>query len=447
MKPRRLIPITAFLLLASLLAPGLVRAENKPLSFSVSPMFGGIVYDKKANLKHMPYAQLGLGLNLTRRISLEGAIYYSLTDDKTTDADVNVYGGRLDGVYHLMPDKKLMPYVALGVGNMVYNPVNAKYENKFMADWALGVKYFVTDSIALRAEVRDVISFDPFRGNVAYSLGLTFNFGGKEMAAAMPMAEPVVMKDEPRPMAKDTDGDGVGDDKDECPGTPAGVAVDANGCPRDADGDGVADYIDRCANTPRDVAVDVFGCPKDMDGDGVPDYQDRCPGTKWGIAVDEMGCPKDTDGDGVPDSLDKCPGTPPEIKVDADGCPIPLLEAVTIRLDIKFLFNSFILLPAYDGQVERVANFMKAYPNTTVDIEGHTDSKGPQKYNEWLSQKRAETVRDRLISQFGVSAERLKAIGYGESRPIASNDTEAGRAQNRRVVAVITAVKTVYETK
>jgi outer membrane protein OmpA-like peptidoglycan-associated protein len=123
---------------------------------------------------------------------------------------------------------------------------------------------------------------------------------------------------------KDDDHDGVPNKRDKCPDTPAGVVVDANGCPVDTDGDGVPDYLDRCPDTPKGVAVDANGCPLDTDGDGVPDYLDKCPGTpvEARATVDENGCPKDSDGDGVPDYLDKCPNTPKGVAVDANGCPI-----------------------------------------------------------------------------------------------------------------------------
>ncbi|MBN2398563.1 MAG: thrombospondin type 3 repeat-containing protein, partial [Deltaproteobacteria bacterium] len=121
---------------------------------------------------------------------------------------------------------------------------------------------------------------------------------------------------------RDSDGDGVPNDTDECPDTPEGVKVDERGCPLDSDGDGVPDYLDKCPGTPKGIEVDCDGCPPDSDGDGVPDYLDRCPGTPTGVKVDEWGCPLDTDGDGVPDHLDKCPGTPKGVKVDEWGCPL-----------------------------------------------------------------------------------------------------------------------------
>jgi outer membrane protein OmpA-like peptidoglycan-associated protein len=122
-------------------------------------------------------------------------------------------------------------------------------------------------------------------------------------------------------LPKDADGDSVTDNLDKCPNTPAGTPVDATGCPKDSDGDGVTDLSDKCPNTPAGAAVDATGCPKDSDRDGVADAADKCPNTPAGTAVDANGCPKDSDGDGVTDLQDKCPNTPAGTKVDANGCP------------------------------------------------------------------------------------------------------------------------------
>jgi OmpA-OmpF porin, OOP family len=119
----------------------------------------------------------------------------------------------------------------------------------------------------------------------------------------------------------DTDGDGVPDLRDHCPGTPATLPVDTRGCPLDHDGDGVADPHDQCPNTPPNTPVNAQGCALDGDADGVPDALDRCPNTPQGLEVNAQGCPLDSDSDGVPDARDACPGTPPGIDVDARGCP------------------------------------------------------------------------------------------------------------------------------
>ncbi|MBA3853847.1 MAG: hypothetical protein C0503_05495 [Gemmatimonas sp.] len=123
---------------------------------------------------------------------------------------------------------------------------------------------------------------------------------------------------------KDSDGDGVYDNKDRCDATPAGVRTDAFGCPPDTDADGIADHADRCASTSAGTPVDANGCPRDTDGDGVLDNDDRCANSPAGSPVNASGCPRDSDGDGVIDTADRCASTPAGTRVDANGCPVPL---------------------------------------------------------------------------------------------------------------------------
>lgn len=172
----------------------------------------------------------------------------------------------------------------------------------------------------------------------------------------------------------------------------------------------------------------------DSDGDGVPDDVDQCPGTPAGVAVDAKGCPLDSDGDGVPDYLDECPGTPAGTEVDAKGCPVEQApEKPTLVLnDIHFAFDSSKLSADSQQTLSVVAQRLTANPDVAVRVEGHTDSTGTDAYNQRLSQRRADTVASYLSSQ-GVDSSRLSTVGYGESRPVASNATREGRAQNRRV--------------
>lgn len=152
--------------------------------------------------------------------------------------------------------------------------------------------------------------------------------------------------------------------------------------------------------------------------------------------------PVDSDGDGVYDDKDKCPNTPKGIKVDSSGCPITLTEKVVIDLKVEFEFDKAEIKSVYNEHLQKVANFLAAYPDAEGVIEGHTDSMGSEKYNLKLSQKRADNVRQYLIGNFGVKAERLKAVGYGESRPIADNNTKEGRQRNRRVIGTISTIIT-----
>lgn len=155
----------------------------------------------------------------------------------------------------------------------------------------------------------------------------------------------------------------------------------------------------------------------------------------------------DSDGDGVPDDIDQCPGTPRNYAVDSRGCPRELVKPVSIPLRVLFDTNKSFIKPQYQGEVAKVANFMKQYPTATTVVEGHTDSRGSAKYNQRLSQRRANAVKMALINKYGVNPARVRAVGYGEAKPVATNKTKAGRAQNRRVVAVVSGKKKVIQQR
>ena len=207
--------------------------------------------------------------------------------------------------------------------------------------------------------------------------------------------------------------------------------VDAG--PKDRDGDGVPDDIDRCPDEPG--PAENFGCPwGDRDKDGIPDNLDKCPDVP---GIPELqGCPDvDSDKDGIPDRLDKCPLVP---GVPPDGCPkkYALLVVTKDRIEIKqqvhFASNKAKILPDSDELLNEVADVIKSNPHLEVRIEGHTDSTGSPKRNMKLSQDRADAVKAYLVSQ-GVAADHLAAVGFGPTRPIASNASKKGKSMNRRV--------------
>jgi OOP family OmpA-OmpF porin len=164
--------------------------------------------------------------------------------------------------------------------------------------------------------------------------------------------------------------------------------------------------------------------PMDSDGDGVVDSKDACPDTPRGVTVDSKGCPLDSDGDGVYDYLDKCPATPKGATVDARGC--------WVVKGINFNTGESIIKPVSHRFLDEVAAILINNPALKVEIQGHTDNRGSAAFNQKLSENRANAVLDYLV-QRGVPRNRLAAIGYGFSRPAASNSTPEGRAQNRRV--------------
>ncbi|SED86604.1 OmpA family protein [Pseudomonas anguilliseptica] len=162
----------------------------------------------------------------------------------------------------------------------------------------------------------------------------------------------------------------------------------------------------------------------------------------------------DEDDDGVFDRRDRCPGTPPNTPVHHNGCPIKeyastpaeaepepieMVESVRVELDVKFDFNKSDVKEDSQADIKSLADFMKQYPQTTTTVEGHTDAVGSDAYNQGLSERRANAVRDVLVNQHGIDSGRVSSVGYGESRPVADNDSESGRAINRRVEAEVEA--------
>lgn len=314
----------------------------------------------------------------------------------------------VSALYHPCPESRWNPFLRFGWG--VASGQGAKNFNDFAGVAGLGFEYFVTSFFAVGPAVTyhyDSKTGDSLNETHAIVAGLmgTLSFGGAPSAPKMAKA----------PEA-DTDGDGVLDGKDECPGTPAGAKVDKDGCPVDSDKDGVLDYMDKCPDTPKGTQVDGSGCPpqqvKDSDGDGVADDADRCTDTPKGTPVNSVGCP--------------------QLKPE---------EKVSIQMNILFDSGKAVVKPEFDAEIKKVADFMNNYPEVNAVIEGHTDNVGSEALNVSLSQKRADAVSQYLTSKFGVPASRLSAKGFGPSKPVADNATPAGRAQNRRVVATLEAVK------
>lgn len=253
---------------------------------------------------------------------------------------------------------------------------------------------------------------------------------------------PVSNKGCPIEAPKDRDGDGILDPSDKCIDQPEDMDgfQDEDGCPEpDNDNDGILDGADKCPNEAG--PMQNMGCPiLDKDGDGLNDDKDKCPNEpedKDGFQ-DEDGCPDlDNDADGVPDDRDDCPMDPGP--VDNKGCPRKYsLVAVTkdrieIKKQIKFATGSAKIVGAESEKIlDEVALALKDNAQIKkVRVEGHTDSVGDDSKNLKLSQNRANSVMSALIKR-GVDPGRMEAVGFGETKPIASNSTSAGKAENRR---------------
>lgn len=351
--------------------------------------------------------QFVAGVPFNDNISLEATLFAHLlerTDDSKNDLS---HGLGLDLMFRQASTDQAF-FLLLGGGaireDITHIENVAPYLNFGVG--ALGKLPFsgVLSKLSWRVEAREVLNYNdkgaPGTGVESFTeprinLGLTygFNYAAEEVAA----------------VEADSDADGVTDTADLCPGTPPGSVVDASGCP---------------------------AATGDADGDGVVDTLDQCPGTEAGVTVDATGCPvpaaavnPDEDGDGVPNEADKCPNTPASFKVDPVGC---LVEQTVALQSINFEFDSDALTASAKTILDGMAKSLAVQTEVKVVITGHTDSLGPQSYNLTLSQKRAKAVKTYLIGA-GVAADRLSSEGEGEFNPIADNNSEAGRANNRRV--------------
>jgi len=395
------------LLISAFLLPLPARAEIKAGSVELSPFVGYSFFQDRQNLENGPIFGGRIGYNFTEHFGVEATGQYikSAVDDESlsftrqgqftspiNDVDIAMY--HLDLIYHFMPEAKFNPFVTAGYGAAHYSP---KINNKNMSivDVGVGAKYWVAENVALRVDVRDNMTTDEKIHNVETTLGVVFRFGGKSNAVVAQAAPPV---------PGDSDGDGVSDPNDRCPGTPSGVAVGSDGCPLDGDRDGVADYLDKCSGTPAGVVVDRDGCPVDTDRDGVADYLDKCPGTPAGIAVDKNGCPPAVILAPLP-------------KVE-QGAAVAQPQVIVLSFeDIHFDFDQSTLKPEAKTILKRNILLLKENPQAQIRIAGYTSAAGTEEYNQKLSERRAASVREYLVSEGVIGSERLTMVGYGETRP------------------------------
>ncbi|MDA8124261.1 MAG: OmpA family protein [Deltaproteobacteria bacterium] len=393
---KSVLSIAMLLLLATATAAG---AEVKAGSYSVTPFVGGYLFEGNQDLKHAPVYGLRGGYNFTPNWGVEGVFDYVATKDKVLAGEprVDAYGLGIEGLYHFMPQSRLVPFVALGTGwQRLSGSDGFNDRNRLFVDYGAGLKYFLTDALALRADVRHVLPFNDHNGDLLYTVGLNFAFGGAKKAAPAVMATRAAEPAAPAEVKRDSDGDGIFDDKDRCPDTPRGVTVDENGCPLDSDRDGVPDTLDKCPGTPAVETVDKDGCPP--------------------------------------------PPPPPQVERVAPQAAASVVETAIVEkgrvtLNVEFDTNKTIVKPKYNAVIGELAAVMKKYPDLKIVVEGHTDNVGGAKYNEKLSQRRADAIKKVLTDKFGIEASRLNAKGYGLTKPIASNATKEGRQKNRRVEA------------
>ncbi len=403
------------LALGLLILASAVHASDQPGQFYTGAMGTYIDSDRDRSLRDEiagGQIQFGYALSEYFNLELDGQL---LDINGSPGADLKQKAISFDVLNVHNRDGTFSPYLLGGIGW-----VNSEFQGgvdddnlQLKAGFGLLSDLF-SDRLSLRTEV--LIRWEDARGgdfrDLLVNAGLQYAFGNA------------------RTRTVDSDSDGVEDAGDRCPGTPVGEAVDNRGCEFDADGDGVVNGRDSCPDTLRGAVVDSRGCAVDGDGDGVPDGIDQCKGTPRGATVGPDGCELDSDGDGVVDRLDRCPGTPAGVATDVKGCEI---KAAINLPDVNFGTNSDSLLLSGKGTLDDAAATLRKNPKIVVEIGGHTDSQGAAEYNLSLSERRAKTVQAYLAGK-GIDIKRLKYRGYGETQPIASNESAAGRAENRRVV-------------
>ncbi|HVL01710.1 MAG TPA: OmpA family protein [Dongiaceae bacterium] len=358
---RAMLPLSLMLLASPALA------DSKVGQISINPFAGYTVPDSKRELNDAP--TYGISGEYRTSPNWATSLFYHETGTEPEGVpgysdsayDFKKYG--LNVLYYFMPEAKLQPYAVLGAANAEHEA-----DNETNLNLGAGIRYYFTNNFSVNGEVIGSHSTDDDLDDGLASIGVAYAFGGK---------------------------------KEEAKAAPAAAVVAA---------------------------------PTDSDGDGVLDPSDQCPGTPAGVPVDAVGCPLDSDKDGVTDNLDQCPGTPAGTAVDETGCRFKKESA---ELKIQFPTNSATIAEQYQPEIKKLADFLVKYPAVAINIEGHTDAQGSNEFNKKLSQQRAESVKGQLVTRYGISANRINPIGYGEEKPLASNDTANGRQQNRRVVAVI----------
>ena len=382
--------------------------------------------------------EFGYTHNFTDRFFVDVPVKIGLGNRKS-DYNFRVFGLDVHANYHLRAfDKRLRPYVLAGAGFVMENfdSTNVQFPVGFGLDFRLAPRAYLN----WQSEVRFSTSED--KNNFNHGIGFRYMFGTTEEVVLPPPppadfdGDGIVDSLDRCPTipgipafqgCPDTDGDGIPDLEDECPEYP-GLAQ-FNGCP-DSDGDGVPDNDDECPNIPG--PVENNGCPySDRDDDGIIDMNDECPDVPG--EAEFNGCP-DTDGDGLPDKDDLCPNTPGPIS--NQGCPEIQQEHREVLefavQAVEFEHSSSRLRSDSYGVLNQIVEILNEYPDYRLEISGHTDNTGADDFNQNLSEQRAKACFDYLASQ-GVPPRRLSYVGYGESRPIATNDTREGRQLNRRV--------------
>jgi OmpA-OmpF porin, OOP family len=361
-KMKKIISLFAVLMLMVIATTG--YAQVRAGSVNITPTIGMYAFEGNEDMnKMLPTGGLRLGYNINKYIGIEGYAQYGQTEVNSWvgTPKVGVFNYGIEGIFNLLPNGKLVPFLAIGVGGVSYSGVDFDknaYEmttdskkDKLTADYGYGVKYFLSDAFALRFDIRHVMPFDKMHSNMLISLGLNMAFGGAKPAPvySAPAPEPEPVMEQAKPQAE-----------------------------------------------------------------AAPVVEEKPIETAAPVAVVEEVKPQ------------------PQTRVAQE-----IAEKGRATLEVLFDTNKATIKKNYAKDVDHLADVMKQNPDLNVTIEGHTDNVGKAAYNKKLSQKRADAVKKYMVTKGGIDAKRLKAVGYGLEKPVASNKTKAGRTKNRRVEAAV----------
>jgi hypothetical protein len=422
-------------------------------SMAISPtggLYGGVyVVGPSSPMNTAPTGVGRVGLTIINPRDIEADIGWAQSLTRAHGYTYNLLDPRLNLLFHFTPDSRFDIFISGGAGlqNIKVNRSSASDASKggetllyhnpqtnMLLNAGAGLTVQIIGPLHIRTDVRWMGNFfgdssseqgQVYGDNVEWTIGLDF-------------------RKEENP---DLDGDGILNKVDQCPedAEDDDSFQDDDGCPElDNDKDGIKDLSDDCPNKAedKDGFEDMDGCPDpDNDNDKIVDTQDSCPNEKEDADSfeDDDGCPDpDNDNDSIFDGSDHCPNDPETVNnyQDTDGCPdsVPVEVAkFTGAIEgITFDNNKDTIRKTSVPTLNAALAVLLQFPDMRIEIQGHTDSKGDDAFNLDLSQRRASSVMNWFL-QHGVDASRLRAVGYGETVPVADNNTDAGRAINRRV--------------
>lgn len=400
-----------------LLQAGAAMAENRAETVTFAPYVGGYTFQGNQHLETAPVFGFRLGYNFTENWALEGVIDYLKTKGTSNSGIGNVeslrYGG--DVLYNFMPKKSLVPYLAVGAGGQKFT-TGVNQDNRFIGNYGGGLKWFMTENVALRGDVRGLNYelADKWKTNVEYTLGLHIAVGAPKPApapivaptpvveAAAPKAAPVVIAPPPPPPPLPTSNlsaEPASLEKGKTT-TLTWSSTNTTGCEIQPGIGPVASSGSRVVTPAADTS-----------------YTLTCKG--------EGGSTTSAAGVKV---------TAPVIEASAKKASA--VEAgKRLTLKVHFDTGKSVIKKQYYDELKEIGDGLNEHKELRGVIEGHTDSVGSDKSNLALSQRRAKAVRDYIVKNFKIDGKRLAAKGYGESNPVADNTTAEGRALNRRIEA------------